>query len=130
MDLAPVIARLNAKTELKQVLFGSALQGEDTVVEQFPAVFVAPFKEMAVDEPVEITAYLQMVDQMFEVMIVSSYQSFHAAREAVIDALLGKEIFPGAVTLCRFVEGMQVEGTGTLVYWRDIFAVRKQRRVL
>jgi hypothetical protein len=127
VNLSTVIEIVEALSEVKQVMFGSALLGEDTVVEEFPAVYIAPLREVGA-EPIEISNYLQEVDQMFEVVMVCSYAQFSAAREALVMSLIGKELIPGSLSACRFVEGMQVEGTGTLMYWRDIFAIRKQRR--
>lgn len=133
MNLSVVVSALEGQPGLKQVLFGSGLQGDDTTVEQYPAVFVAPFKEIAPDESIEISNHLQITDVMFEVMLVCGYQQFNQAREAVLSALLGQTLMPPEVVVtstCRLIEGTQVEATGTLVYWRDIFAIRRQRRVL
>lgn len=133
MNLSGVIQILETLPEVKQVLFGAVQVGDDTMVEEYPTVYVAPFKEIALDEPIEISNHLQIVDQLFEVMIVSTYQQLHEAREAIINSLLGKVLMPPEVIVtstCRLIEGMQVEATGTLVYWRDIFGIRRQRRVL
>ena len=133
MNLSGVIQILETLPEIKQVLFGAVQVGDDTMVEEYPTVYVAPFKEIALEEPIEISNHLQIVDQLFEVMIVSTYQQLHEAREAIINSLIGKVLMPPDVIVtstCRLVEGMQVEATGTLVYWRDIFGIRRQRRVL
>lgn len=133
MNLSGVIQILETLPEIKQVLFGAVQVGDDTMVEEYPTVYVAPFKEIALDEPIEISNHLQIVDQLFEVMIVSTYQQLHEAREAIINSLIGKVLMPPEVIVtstCRLIEGMQVEATGTLVYWRDIFGIRRQRRVL
>lgn len=131
MNLTRVIAKLETVPELKQVQFGSALIGREDVVEAFPSVFVAPLQEIAADTK-SFTCVLQTVEEQFEVIMVSDYASFYTAREAMIAALVGLDLYETepSVQLVELVQGNQVEATGSLLYWRDIFSARRERRFI
>lgn len=129
MNLQPVIAALQALPELKQVQFGADLAGREDIVEQYPSVYVAPMKEISTEVVNATGCVLQSVDQQFITLTVCMYADLEAAREAMLGALIGLPLYPsGNISPIEFVEGEQVEGTGTLVWWRDIYVARKQRR--
>lgn len=131
MNLSLVIAKLETVPQIKQVQYGNVLIGREDVVEQFPAVYVAPLREMAMDSKT-INCVMQTIEEQFEVVMVSDYSSFFEAREAMMAALIGMDLYNDipSVQAVEMVEGGQVEATGSLVYWRDIFSARRERRFI
>lgn len=129
MNLQPVIDSLQGLSELAQVQYGAEVGRED-VVGSLPAVYVAPFKEFNVAEPSNLGGVvIQTVQQTFVVSIVCKHEDLTATREAILTALIGKPLYPsGNVDVVQFFEGEQVEASGSLVHWRDVFSTRIQRR--
>lgn len=129
MNLGEVITALEAKSPtLKRVMYGGLDYAQEQLSEKVPAVYVSPFEEMGMP-PTISNVHIQSIEEQFSVLLVCSYTGFDVAREAVIDALLGKAL-TGSTHLTEFVKGEMVEATGTLVYWRDVFQSRRERRVI
>lgn len=129
MNLAEVITALQAKSPtIKRVMYGSLAFAQEQLEEKVPAVYVAPFMETGL-APTNSSVHIQSIEEQFSVLLVCSYADYNTAREAVMSALLGKEL-TGATHLTEFVSGETVEATGTLIYWRDVFQTRRERRVI
>lgn len=129
MNLSQVITALEAKTPtLKRVMYGGLSFAQEHLSEKVPAVYVAPFQETGM-QPAMTNVHIQSIEEQFSVLLVCSYADFDTAREAVMDALLGKSL-TGSTHLTEFVAGEMVEATGTLLYWRDVFQSRRERRVI
>ncbi len=128
MNLAQVISALQAQTAIKRVMYGSLTFAQEQLADKLPAVYVAPFQETGLP-PESSNVHIQAIDEQFSVLLVCDYAGFNTAREAVMTALLGKEL-TGSTQLTEFVSGDQVDATGTLVYWRDVFQTRRERRVI
>jgi len=109
-------------------MYGGLAYAQEQLSEKVPAVYVAPFQETGL-QPTISNVHIQSVEEQFSVLLVCSYADFNAAREAVMDALLGKSL-TGSTHLTDFVSGEMVEATGTLLYWRDVFQSRRERRVI
>lgn len=130
MNLQPVIDLLNAVPELAQVQYGDELLGREDFVGELPAVYVTPFKEINSAEPTDLGGnVIQTVQQSFVISLVCKYAQLEQAREAILAAIIGRALYAtGNVEAIQFLEGEQVEATGSLVHWRDVFSARKQRR--
>lgn len=129
MNLAEVVTALQAKSPtIKRVLYGGYAAAQEQLSEKIPAVYVAPYKEAGL-VPTSSNVHIQSIEEQFSVLLVCSYADYNTAREAVMDALLGKEL-TGATHLTEYVAGEMVEATGTLVYWLDVFQSRRERRVI
>lgn len=129
MNLSQVIDALEAKSPtIKRVLYGGLAYAQENLSQKVPVVYVAPFQEAGAP-PAMANIHIQSVEEQFSVLLVCSYADFDTAREAVMDALLGKNL-TGSTHLTEFVAGEVVEATGTLLYWRDVFQSRRERRVI
>lgn len=129
MNLSEVITALQAKSPtLKRVMYGGLNFAQEQLSEKVPAVYVSPYQETGMP-PSMSNVHIQSIDEQFSVLLVCSYADYNTAREAVMSALLGKSL-TGSTHLTEFVAGETVEATGTLIYWRDVFQSRRERRVI
>lgn len=130
--IIPSLQALVTSGALAEVNYGGAIAAKETQVEGTPAIFVSPLREIA-GETVDIGTLRQTIEEQVQVILVAKYAEFDAAREAILGVLFGLNPYPpGEPCLAELemVEALQIDGTATYIYWRDILAARRERRLV
>lgn len=130
--IIPALQTLVTNGDIAELNFGGQLAALETDnTSTTPAVFVSPLREIA-GETTTICDQRQTVEEQVQVIIVAKYEDFQDAREAIFTSLFGLNPYPPevpAIELLSFVEGLQVDGTASFIYWRDIFSASRERRL-
>lgn len=96
--------------------------------DQVPAVFVYPVRDQALgDNTLGTYAHSQMIREGFAIVHVCALDDLEARRGSVHGALL-PTLLPGYVFQTQFETGEILEINRTLVWWRDVYAVQRERR--
>lgn len=130
--IIPALQALVTSGAIAELNYGGQTAALETQVEATPAIFVSPLREIA-GETIDISTLRQTIEEQIQVIIVAQYGQFDAAREAVLGALFGLNPYPpGEPCLAELemVEALQIDGTASYIYWRDIMAARRERRLV
>lgn len=121
--LSPILLTAGWAT-VQDALSLNALPNWDKV----PAAFVYPVRDQAMsDNTLGTYAHSQMVREGFAVVHVCALAELEARRATVHQALLSA-LLPGYVFQTQYESGEILEINRTLVWWRDVYAVQRERR--
>lgn len=128
----PALRLLVTQNKLGEVNAGGQIAAKETQYEATPSVFVSLLREIA-GETIDVQTLRQTVEEQLQVIMVAKYADFDEARGEVLKALFGMNPYATAdecLGELEFVEGVQIDGTASYIYWRDIFSAKRERRLM